>query len=127
VLAIVEHDEHAAAAEIADQHWHDVARLRGQAQRARNGDVDELCYRSESPLEPYWVIFGSGPEGDYQTLTQIRVVFSPPPGVTCPPSAHPSRPDPSPGTQGRYRRGFSHQPWSLIAKWTWQPSRSAYA
>src|SRR5690349_237838 len=53
----------------------------------RNGDVDELCYRSESPLEPYWVIFGSGPEGDYQTLTQIRVVFSPPSGVTCPPSA----------------------------------------
>lgn len=53
----------------------------------RNGDVDELCYRSESPLEPYWVIFGSGPEGDYQTLTQIRVVFSPPRGVTCPPSA----------------------------------------
>src|SRR3982751_610726 len=52
----------------------------------RNGDVDELCYRSESPLEPYWVIFGSGPEGDYQTLTQVRVVFSPP-GVTCPPSA----------------------------------------
>src|SRR5689334_7518497 len=53
----------------------------------RNGDVDELCYRSESPLEPYWVIFGSGPEGDYQTLTQIRVLFSPPAGVTCPPSA----------------------------------------
>ena len=52
----------------------------------RNGDVDELCYRSESPLEPYWVIFGSGPEGDYQTITQIRVVFSAP-GVTCPPSA----------------------------------------
>ena len=52
----------------------------------RNGDVDELCYRSESPLEPYWVIFGSGPEGDYQRLTQIRIVFSPP-GVTCPPSA----------------------------------------
>jgi len=52
----------------------------------RNGDVDELCYRSESPLEPYWVLFGSGPEGDYQRLTQIRVVFSPP-GVTCPPSA----------------------------------------
>jgi hypothetical protein len=53
----------------------------------RNGDVDELCYRSESPLEPYWVIFGSGPQGDYQTLTQIRVVFSAPPEVTCPPSA----------------------------------------
>jgi hypothetical protein len=52
----------------------------------RNGDVDELCYRSESPLEPYWVIFGSGPEGDYQTITQIRVVFSAP-GATCPPSA----------------------------------------
>lgn len=52
----------------------------------RNGDVDELCYRSESPLEPYWVLFGSGPEGDYQTLTRIRVVFSPP-DVTCPPSA----------------------------------------
>ena len=52
----------------------------------RNGDVDELCYRSESPLEPYWVIFGSGPEGDYEKLTQIRVVFSPP-GLTCPPSA----------------------------------------
>lgn len=51
----------------------------------RNGDVDEICYRSESPLEPYWVIFGSGPEGDYQKVTRIRVVFSPP-GVTCPPS-----------------------------------------
>jgi hypothetical protein len=51
-----------------------------------NGDVDELCYRSETPLEPYWVLFGSGPQGDYQTLTQIRVVFSPP-AVTCPPSA----------------------------------------
>jgi len=53
----------------------------------RNGDVDEICYRSESPLEPYWVIFGSGSEGDYQTLTQIRVVFSAPRGITCPPSA----------------------------------------
>lgn len=52
----------------------------------RNGDVDELCYRSKSPLEPYWVIFGSGPEGEYQRLTQIRIVFSPP-GVTCPSSA----------------------------------------
>jgi hypothetical protein len=52
----------------------------------RNGDVDELCYRSESPLEPYWVIFGSGPQGHYETITQIRVVFSPP-GLTCPPSA----------------------------------------
>lgn len=52
----------------------------------RNGEVDELCYRSESPLEPYWVLFGSGPQGDYQTITQIRVVFSAP-GVTCPPSA----------------------------------------
>ena len=52
----------------------------------RNCDVDELCYRSESPLEPYWVIFGSGPEGDYQKLTQIRVVFSPP-DATCPPSS----------------------------------------
>lgn len=51
-----------------------------------NGDVDELCYRSESPLEPYWVLFGSGAEGNYETITQIRVVFSPP-RVTCPPSA----------------------------------------
>lgn len=30
----------------------------------RNGDVDELCYRSESPLQAAWVLFGSGHEGD---------------------------------------------------------------
>ena len=52
----------------------------------RNGDVDELCYRSESPLEPYWVLFGAGPEGDFERITRIRVVFSPP-AMTCPPSA----------------------------------------
>jgi len=53
----------------------------------RNGEVDELCYRSESPLEAYWVLFGSGEAGNYETLTQFRVLFSPPPGMTCPPSA----------------------------------------
>ena len=53
----------------------------------RNGDVDELCYRSESPLEAYWVLFGAGPEGDYERLTRFRVVLSAPAGMTCPPSA----------------------------------------
>jgi hypothetical protein len=53
----------------------------------RNGEVDEVCYRSESPLEPYWVIFGSGAEGNYERLTQFRLLSSPPPGITCPPSA----------------------------------------
>jgi hypothetical protein len=53
----------------------------------RQGIVDELCYRSESPLQAVWVLFGSGDEGDYETLTQFRVLSSPPADITCPPSA----------------------------------------
>jgi hypothetical protein len=53
----------------------------------RHGDVDELCYRSESPLVSYWVLFGAGDEGDYEKLTQFRVVTIQPPDITCPPSA----------------------------------------
>ena len=33
------------------------------------------------------VVFGSGDEGDYEKLTQIRVLSSPPRDITCPPSA----------------------------------------
>jgi|SRR3954463_1399249 len=53
----------------------------------RHGNVDELCYRSESPLLAAWVLFGAGDEGDYEKLTQFRVVTSQPPDITCPPSA----------------------------------------
>jgi hypothetical protein len=53
----------------------------------RNATVDELCYRSESPLLATWVVFGSGDEGDYEKLTQFRVLSSPPSDITCPPSA----------------------------------------
>ena len=53
----------------------------------RNGDVDELCYRSESPLLAAWVLFGSGDEGDYEKLTQFRVLSTAPGDITCPPSA----------------------------------------
>jgi hypothetical protein len=53
----------------------------------RSGHVDELCYRSESPLLAAWVLFGAGDEGDYEKLTQFRVVTSPPTDITCPPSA----------------------------------------
>jgi hypothetical protein len=53
----------------------------------RHGTVDELCYRSEIPLQATWVLFGSGDEGDYEKLTQFRVLSSPPADITCPPSA----------------------------------------
>ena len=53
----------------------------------RNGDVDEVCYRSESPLQATWVLFGAGADGNYEKLTRFRVLSSPPPGFTCPPSA----------------------------------------
>jgi hypothetical protein len=53
----------------------------------RQGEVDELCYRSESPLVSYWVLFGAGDEGDYEKLTQFRVLTAPPADITCPPSA----------------------------------------
>lgn len=53
----------------------------------RQGDVDELCYRSESPLQAAWVLFGSGDEGDYEKLTQFRVLSTQPRDITCPASA----------------------------------------
>src|SRR3954469_220541 len=53
----------------------------------RHGNVDELCYRSESPLLAAWVLFGAGDEGDYEKLTQFRVVTAQPTDITCPPSA----------------------------------------
>ena len=53
----------------------------------KNGEVDEVCYRSESPLQATWVLFGAGTDGNYEKLTQFRVLSSPPPGYTCPPSA----------------------------------------
>jgi hypothetical protein len=43
----------------------------------RQGGVDELCYRSESPLLAYWVLFGAGDAGDYEKLTQFRVLSAP--------------------------------------------------
>jgi hypothetical protein len=52
----------------------------------RHGDVDELCYRSESPLESTWVLFGAGERGDWETLTQFRVLSAPPADITCPPT-----------------------------------------
>ena len=53
----------------------------------RNGEVDEVCYRSESPLQAAWVLFGAGEAGGYEKLTQFRVLTAPPAGITCPPSA----------------------------------------
>lgn len=53
----------------------------------RSGHVDEVCYRSESPLVAAWVLFGAGDEGDYEKLTQFRVVTAQPLDITCPPSA----------------------------------------
>ena len=69
----------------------------------RHGDVDELCYRSESPLQAAWVLFGSGDEGNYEKLTQFRVLSSPPAGITCPPSA---RLTPELATQSGIRLGM---------------------
>jgi hypothetical protein len=52
----------------------------------RQGDVDEICYRSESPLEATWVLFGAGERGDWEKLTQFRVLSAPPPDITCRPT-----------------------------------------
>ena len=70
----------------------------------RNALVDELCYRSESPLLATWVVFGSGDEGDYEKLTQFRVLSSPPSDITCPPSA---RLTPELATESGIRIGMS--------------------
>ena len=51
----------------------------------RSGHVDEVCYRSESPLVASWVLFGAGDEGDYEKLTQFRVVTAQPTDITCRP------------------------------------------
>ena len=69
----------------------------------RNGDVDELCYRSESPLQAAWVLFGAGDAGNYEKLTQFRVLSSQPAGITCPPSA---RVTPDIGTDSGIRIGM---------------------
>lgn len=53
----------------------------------RHGEIDELCYRSESPLQSAWVLFGSGDDGDFEKLTQFRVLSTQPRDITCPPSA----------------------------------------
>jgi hypothetical protein len=52
----------------------------------RQGDVDEICYRSESPLEATWVLFGAGERGDWETLTQFRVLSAPPADIICRPT-----------------------------------------
>jgi hypothetical protein len=69
----------------------------------RNGEVDEICYRSESPLQAAWVLFGSGDEGDYEKLTQFRVLSTMPADITCPPSA---RLTPELATQSGIRLGM---------------------
>jgi hypothetical protein len=69
----------------------------------RNGDVDELCYRSESPLQAAWVLFGAGDAGNYEKLTQFRVLSALPAGITCPPSA---RLTPQVGTDSGIRIGM---------------------
>src|SRR4051812_47353487 len=72
----------------------------------RHGDVDELCYRSESPLVSYWVLFGAGDEGDYEKLTQFRVVTVQPADITCSPSA---RLTPELATESGIRLGMPAQ------------------
>lgn len=52
----------------------------------RHGDIDELCYRSESPFDSTWVLFGSGARGDWETLTQFRMLSTPPADITCRPT-----------------------------------------
>lgn len=59
----------------------------GIAPLRHGSEVDELCYRSESPLVAYWILFGAGDAGDYEKLTQFRVVSIQPPDITCPASA----------------------------------------
>ena len=72
----------------------------------RHGNVDELCYRSESPLLAAWVLFGAGDEGDYEKLTQFRVVTVQPTDITCPPSA---RLTPELATEGGVRIGMPEE------------------
>ena len=59
----------------------------GIAPLRHGSEVDELCYRSENPILAYWVLFGAGDDGDYEKLTQFRVVTAQPADITCPPSA----------------------------------------
>ena len=51
----------------------------------RQGDADEVCYRSENPLQAIWVLFGADDAGDFEKLTQFRVLTSEPGGISCRP------------------------------------------
>ena len=77
--------------------------LAALAPRAEHAD-SELCYRSESPLDSTWVVFGSGAMGGWEELTRFQVLSSAPANMPCRPTMLVT---PSVATDSGIRKGMT--------------------